>query len=56
MSNIYAYQIGIGGYYGNGFKTVNLPNLFFHGGCIVRDVVRGENSGAIYLHFQMGDK
>ena len=27
-SNIYAYQIGLGGYYGHGFKPVKLPDFF----------------------------
>ena len=27
-SNLYAYQIGIGGSYGHGFKPVKIPDLF----------------------------
>ena len=54
-SNIYAYQIGLGGSYGHGFKPVKLPEIIFRDGCIVRYGVHSGTSGAIYCHRHMGD-
>ena len=54
-SNLYTYQISLGGSYGHGFKPVKLPEMFCHVGCIVRDGVRGGTSGAIYRPWKMGD-
>jgi len=53
-SNLYAYQIGLGGSYGHEFKSVSLKEILHHDGCIVRDGVRGGSSGAIYRRWQMG--
>ena len=50
ISNLYAYQIGVGGSYGHGFKPVKIP-VFFHDGYIVRDCVYGLTSGAIYCRW-----
>ena len=47
-SNLYAYQIFIGGSYGHGFKPVKLPGIFCHYGCIVRYGVQGGTSGPVY--------
>ena len=53
-SNLYAYQIGLGGSYGHEFKSVSLKEILHHDGCIVQDGVRGGSSGAIYRHWQIG--
>ena len=53
-SNLYAYQIGLGGYYGHVFKPVKLPEIFFHDGCILKDGVRDVTSVAIYCYWHMG--
>ena len=54
-SNLYAYQIGLGGSYGDEFsKSVSLKEILHHDGYIVRDGVRGGSSGAIYRHWQIG--
>ena len=50
-SNLYAYQIGLGGSYGHEFKSVSIKEIFKHDGCIVSDGVRGGSSGAIYRHW-----
>ena len=47
-TNLYAYQVGIGGSYGHRFKPVKLLDLFCHDRCIVRIGVRGGTSGAVY--------
>ena len=47
-SNLYAYQIGLGGSYNHKFKNITVKELLRHDGCIVRDGVRGGSSGAIY--------
>ena len=51
-SNIYAYQVGIGGSCNHGFKTVKLYR-FFRDGFIVMYGVRGGTIGVIYCHLQM---
>ena len=38
LSNLYAYQIGLGGSYGNGFKPGKIPDFFYYA-YIVRDGV-----------------
>ena len=53
-SNLYAYQIGLGGSYGHEFKNLTLKEILQHDGCIVRDGVRGGSSGAIYRRWQIG--
>ena len=53
-SNLYAYQIGLGGSYGHEFKNVSVKEILHHDGCIVRDGVRGGSSGAIYRRWQIG--
>ena len=53
-SNLYAYQIGLGESYGHSFKNVNLSEIVCHDEYIVKDGIRGGNSGAIYRHWQMG--
>ena len=50
-SNIYLYQIGLGGSYNHGFKPVKLPGVFFHYGCIVRYCVWGGTSGRLVPYF-----
>ena len=47
-SNLYAYQIGLGGSYGHEFKSVSIKEILKHDGCIVRGRVRGGSSGTIY--------
>ena len=54
-SNLYTYHIGIGRSYGHGFKTVNLSEIIFHNGYIIRDGIRGVTVGAIYCHWWMYD-
>ena len=46
--------IGLGGSYGHDFKNVKIAEIVRHDGCIVRDGVRGGNSGAIYRRWQIG--
>ena len=53
-SNLYAYQIGLGGSYGHGFKPVKLPDIVCYYGLIVRDGVQGVTIGAIYRRCQIG--
>ena len=55
-SNIHAYQIGLGGSYGYGLKTVKLSEIVCHYGCIVGDGKRGGTSGTIYRLWQMGSE
>ena len=52
--NLYAYQISIGGSYCHGFKSINLPETFFHDGCILKDGVRGGTSVAVFCYWHMG--
>ena len=49
LSNIYAYQIGLGGSYGHGFKPVKLPEIVCHDWFIIRDSLWCVTSGTIYL-------
>ena len=51
-SNLYAYQIGLGGSYGHVLKTAK---IFCHDRYIVRDGVWGGTSGEIYCRCKMGD-
>ena len=53
-SNLYAFQIGLGGSYGHEFKNLTLKEIVQHDGCIIRDGVRGGSSGAIYRRWQIG--
>ena len=53
-SNLYAFQIGLGGSYGHEFRNVTLKEIVHHDGCIVRDGVRGGSAGAIYRRWQVG--
>ena len=53
-SNLYAYQIGLGGSYNHKFENVTVQELLRHDGCVVRDGVRGGSSGAIYRRWQIG--
>ena len=53
-SNLYAYQIGLGGSYGHEFKNVSLTEILRHDGCVIRDGVRGGSAGAIYRRWQAG--
>ena len=53
-SNIYNNQIGIGGSYGNGFRTVKLSETVFCDGIILRNVVWDGTYGTIYCLWQMG--
>ena len=53
-SNVYAYQIGLGGSYIHGFKHMKLPQIVCHDGCIVRGSVRGGISGTVYFFWYMG--
>ena len=55
-SNIYAYQIGIGGSYVHGFKHMKLPGIVCHDGCIVRGSVQGGTSGTIYFFWYIGSE
>ena len=54
-SNIYAYQIGLGGSYRLGFKYVKITGTVCHYGWIVRGGVLGGTSSAIYCRWKMGD-
>ena len=53
-SNLYAFQIGLGGSYGHEFRNVTLKEIVQHDACIIRDGVRGGSSGAIYRRWQIG--
>ena len=53
-SNLCAYQIGLGGSYVYEFKNVPVKEIFHHDKYVVRDNVRGGNSGDIYRHWQIG--
>ena len=53
-SNLYAYQLGLGGSYGHEYKNISVKEIVRHDGCIIRDGVRGGSSGAIYLRWQIG--
>lgn len=53
-SNLYASQLGLGGSYGHDFKSVKIPEIVRHDGCVVRDGVRGGSGGAIYRRWQIG--
>ena len=53
-SNIYAYQIGLGGSYGHGFKHMKLPEIVCRDGCIVRGGVWRGTIGTIYCFWYMG--
>ena len=53
-SNMYSFQIGLGGTYGHKFKNIKVEELVHHDGCVVRDGVRGGSSGAIYRRWLMG--
>ena len=45
-SNIYAYQIELGGINGHEFKNMKVNELIRHNGCTVCNGVRGGSSGA----------
>jgi len=53
-SNLYAYQLGLGGSYGHEYKNISVKEIVRHDGCIIRDGVRGGSSGAIYRRWQIG--
>ena len=53
-SNMYSFQIGLGGTYGHKFKNIKVEELVYHDGCIVRNGVRGGSSGAIYQRWLIG--
>lgn len=41
ISNVYTYDIGLGGSYGHSFKTVSIEELFRWDGIVYRDGMRG---------------
>ena len=53
-SNLYAYQIGLSGSYGHGFKPMKLPEFFWHDVFILMDGIQGGTSGTLYRLYQMG--
>ena len=53
-SNLYAYQIGLGGSYSYDFKYIKIFEIVRHNGCIVCDSVKGRSPGTIYKRWQIG--
>ena len=53
-SNLYVYQIGLGGSYRHDFKNIKIAKIVRHDGCTVHDGVRGRSLCAIYRRWQKG--
>ena len=48
LSNLYTYQIGLGGSYCHSYCNVTAKEMWRHNGVVVRDGVRGGSDGALY--------
>ena len=54
FSNLYGFQLGIGGSYGNNLKNIKFPEIVHHYACIVNDGVHGGSGGSIYRRWVTG--